>query len=200
MSVGETFNNMVIFDNQLGLHGEVTYEDKWLNTILTRQQRWKHYKVKVWHPRAPKKPGCLEIEKMGEEVGGMDGARISRGVTTTVRRRWCYWRRPHQKVETSIFFLLPSLIFHLLNPQNHPSKQMYFPPAICHLLLCHPVLLLPPIPPSIRVFSLRSWTPYCQIQTTGIHPDKPKIQKDTCTPMFIVALFTIAKTWKQPKM
>ena len=25
------------------------------------------------------------------------------------------------------------------------------------------------------------------------------IQKDTCTPMFIVALFTIARTWKQPK-
>ena len=25
------------------------------------------------------------------------------------------------------------------------------------------------------------------------------IQKDTCTPMFTAALFTIAKTWKQPK-
>ena len=25
------------------------------------------------------------------------------------------------------------------------------------------------------------------------------IQKDTCTPMFIAALFTIAKIWKQPK-
>ena len=25
------------------------------------------------------------------------------------------------------------------------------------------------------------------------------IQKDTCTPMFIAALFTIAKTWEQPK-
>ena len=25
------------------------------------------------------------------------------------------------------------------------------------------------------------------------------IWKDICTPMFIVALFTIAKTWKQPK-
>ena len=24
-------------------------------------------------------------------------------------------------------------------------------------------------------------------------------QKDTCTPMFIAALFTIAKAWKQPK-
>ena len=25
------------------------------------------------------------------------------------------------------------------------------------------------------------------------------IQKDTCTPMFTAALFTIAKMWKQPK-
>ena len=30
----------------------------------------------------------------------------------------------------------------------------------------------------------------------GIYPDKTIIQKDTCTPMFIAALFTIAKTWK----
>ena len=28
---------------------------------------------------------------------------------------------------------------------------------------------------------------------------KTVIEKDTCTPMFIAALFTIAKIWKQPK-
>ena len=33
----------------------------------------------------------------------------------------------------------------------------------------------------------------------GIYPDKTIIQKDTHTPMFIAALFTIAKTWKPPK-
>ena len=33
----------------------------------------------------------------------------------------------------------------------------------------------------------------------GIYPEENMIQKDTCTPMFITALFTIAKTWKQPK-
>ena len=33
----------------------------------------------------------------------------------------------------------------------------------------------------------------------GIYPDKTFIRKDTCTYMFIAALFTIAKTWKQPK-
>ena len=30
--------------------------------------------------------------------------------------------------------------------------------------------------------------------------EKIIIQKDTCTPVFIAALFTIAKTWKQPKL
>ena len=37
------------------------------------------------------------------------------------------------------------------------------------------------------------------IPLLGIYPDKAITQKDTCTPMFIAALFTIAKTWKQPK-
>ena len=33
----------------------------------------------------------------------------------------------------------------------------------------------------------------------GIYPEKTIIRKDTCTPMFTAALFTIARTWKQPK-
>ena len=33
----------------------------------------------------------------------------------------------------------------------------------------------------------------------GVYPDKTFLKKDTCTHMFIAALFTIAKTWKQPK-
>ena len=37
------------------------------------------------------------------------------------------------------------------------------------------------------------------IPLLGIYPDKTMTQKDTCTPMFIAALYTIAKTWKQPK-
>ena len=37
------------------------------------------------------------------------------------------------------------------------------------------------------------------IPLLGIYPYKTFIQKDTCTPMFIVAPFTKAKTWKQPK-
>ena len=32
-----------------------------------------------------------------------------------------------------------------------------------------------------------------------IYPEKTIIQKYTCTPIFIAALFTIARAWKQPK-
>ena len=28
---------------------------------------------------------------------------------------------------------------------------------------------------------------------------KPEFERDTCTPLFITALFTIARTWKQPR-
>ena len=33
----------------------------------------------------------------------------------------------------------------------------------------------------------------------GTYPDKTIIKKDTCIPMLLEALFTVAKTWKQPK-
>ena len=37
------------------------------------------------------------------------------------------------------------------------------------------------------------------IPLLGIYPEKTIIQKDTCTPVFIAVLFTVARTWKQPK-
>ena len=37
------------------------------------------------------------------------------------------------------------------------------------------------------------------IPLLGIYAEKTIIQKDTCTPMFTAALFTIARSWKQPK-
>ena len=33
----------------------------------------------------------------------------------------------------------------------------------------------------------------------GIHPEETRIERDTCTSMFTAALFTIARTWKQPR-
>ena len=37
------------------------------------------------------------------------------------------------------------------------------------------------------------------IPLLAIHIKETRIERDTCTPMFIVALFIIARTWKQPR-
>ena len=37
------------------------------------------------------------------------------------------------------------------------------------------------------------------IPPLGIHIEETRIESDTCSPMFITALFTIARTWKQPR-
>ena len=37
------------------------------------------------------------------------------------------------------------------------------------------------------------------IPLLSVYPEKTIIQKDRCTPMFISALFTIARSWKQSK-
>ena len=37
------------------------------------------------------------------------------------------------------------------------------------------------------------------IPLLGIYPEKTIIQKETCTSLFTAALYTIARTWKQPK-
>ena len=37
------------------------------------------------------------------------------------------------------------------------------------------------------------------IPLLGIYPEETKIEKDTCTPVFIAAVFTIARTWMQPR-
>ena len=38
-----------------------------------------------------------------------------------------------------------------------------------------------------------------EIPLLGIHPEETRIQRDTCTPVFIAALFITARTWKQPR-
>ena len=37
------------------------------------------------------------------------------------------------------------------------------------------------------------------IPLLGIYPEETITEKDTCTPMFIAVLFTVAKTWKPPR-
>ena len=37
-----------------------------------------------------------------------------------------------------------------------------------------------------------------EIPLLGIHTEETRIERDTCTPLFITALSTIGRTWKQP--
>ena len=37
------------------------------------------------------------------------------------------------------------------------------------------------------------------VSLLGIHTEKTRIERDTCTPMFIAALLITARTWKQPR-
>ena len=37
------------------------------------------------------------------------------------------------------------------------------------------------------------------IPLLGIYPEETKIERNTCISLFIAALFTIARTWKQPR-
>ena len=37
------------------------------------------------------------------------------------------------------------------------------------------------------------------IPLLGMHTKETRIERDTCTPVFIAALFIIARTWKQPR-
>ena len=37
------------------------------------------------------------------------------------------------------------------------------------------------------------------IPLLGIHTEESRSERDTCTPVFIAALFIVARTWKQPR-
>ena len=48
--------------------------------------------------------------------------------------------------------------------------------------------------------NLRLELPYDPaVPLLGIHTEETRTERDTCTPVFIAALFTITRTWKQPR-
>ena len=50
----------------------------------------------------------------------------------------------------------PGLLVHHQPPEFTQTLSIELVMPSSHLILCHPLLLLPPIPPSIRVFSIES--------------------------------------------
>ena len=80
--------------------------------------------------------------------------------------------------------------------------------GFCHTLtwISHGVTCIPhPDPPSplslhpIPLSLPSAPGPSTCLMLLGIHTEETRSERDTCTPMFITALFTIARTWKQPK-
>ena len=57
-------------------------------------------------------------------------------------------------------------------------------------------IFLPPLS-KIRCPQMQSIDP--AIPLLGIHTEETRIERDMCTPIFITALFIIARTWKQPR-
>ena len=49
----------------------------------------------------------------------------------------------------------------------------------------------------LKELEIRPYDP--AIPLLGIHTKETRIERDTCIPMFIAALSTIARTWKQPR-
>ena len=51
-----------------------------------------------------------------------------------------------------------------------------------------------PYGPAIPLLGLHT-----KAYTPGMHTGETRSERDMCTPMFITALFIIARTWKQPR-
>ena len=68
------------------------------------------------------------------------------------------------------------------------------------LIIRQLVIVGPGAPAKKKKKQLKVELPYKPvIPLLDVYPEKTIIQKDTCAPMFIAALFTIARSWKQPK-
>ena len=98
----------------------------------------------------------------------------------------CTWQISSVQLSCSVVsdFLRPHESLHARPPCPSPTPRVYSDtcPSVMpssHLILCHPLLLLPPVPPSIRVFSNEStvrmrwpkdWSISFSISPSNEHP------------------------------
>ena len=107
----------------------------------------------------------------------------------------CFWNFPGKNTGAGCHFLLQGIV--LTQGLNLRLLQ----------LLHWQVDSLPLAPPGKPMRTVWSFIKILKIELPydpaipflGIYPEEAILEKDTCTPMFIAALFTIARTWKQPK-
>ena len=71
----------------------------------------------------------------------------------------------------------------LVEEDGNKYHQRYF--SLLHFFFFHLKMIELPYYPAIPLL--------------GIHTKETRIERDPCTPMFIAALFLIARAWKQPR-
>ena len=81
----------------------------------------------------------------------------------------------------------------------HPSRLLQRPGlnSLSHTANSHWLSILHMVMYMFQCYSLKSSHPLLLL--LGMYPKEARIERDTCTPMFIAAVFTIARTWKQPR-
>ena len=105
----------------------------------------------------------------------------------------CTGRFREEKDRLICFIICFSDFVYLMDNSIRSEKNSYGSSNFTFLRNLHTVL-------HSGCTSLHSHLPYDPaIPLLGIYPEKNTVWKDTCIPMFIAALFTITKTWKQPK-
>ena len=90
------------------------------------------------------------------------------------------------------------LIYCTCHFQGVPSSLFILASSVCKSLQCL-ISALTQEGKGGHLFRLTCSVVLCVGMDTGHTHQGPRIKRDTCTPMFIAALFTIARTWKQPR-
>ena len=128
---------------------------------------------------------------------------ISKNNISSVQSLSCVWLFATPWItasQASLSFTNPQSLFKLM------SIMSVMPPS--HLILCRPLLLLPPIPPSIKVFSNEStlhmrWPKYCcfsfSISPSNEHPGLISFRTDhtypfnhhTFKPQYLYTFFSL---------
>ena len=115
----------------------------------------------------------MDYSPPGSSVHGILQSRMLERVSMTSSRGSCW---PRNWTCVSCIYCIAGRFF-TTEPPRKPGEQ-------CRGSLKKLTIELP-------------WDP--AVLLLGIYPEKTIIQKDICAPMFISALFTIARIWNQPK-